>query len=137
MASKVRASFELTGRNYIVTGGAQGIGLALTQGIAEMGGNVAVLDLQDKPLDHFAPLAKEKNVKITYFRADVADENSLRTAFQEAVSSLGTVDGLVTSAGIALEKSFSKHSCQEVNRILQVNVSFTLHMILEALTDTQ
>ncbi|EMD88351.1 hypothetical protein COCC4DRAFT_149622 [Bipolaris maydis ATCC 48331] len=125
MASKVRASFELTGRNYVVTGGAQGIGLALTKGIAEMGGNVAVLDLQDKPLDHFAQLAKDTGVKIPYFRADVADESSLKKAFADAVQSLGSVDGLVTSAGIALEKPFAKTTAAEVNKILQVNVTGT------------
>ena len=123
MTSKVRASFELTGRNYVVTGGAQGIGLALTKAIAEMGANVAVLDLQEKPLDHFAQLGKETGVKIPYFRADVADESSLKKAFADAVQSLGRVDGLVTSAGIALEKPFAKTTCAEVNKILQINVS--------------
>ena len=73
MASKVRASFELTGRNYVVTGGAQGIGLALTKAIAEMGGNVAVLDLQDKPLDHFAQLAKETGRLLLVERVDGVD----------------------------------------------------------------
>jgi NAD(P)-dependent dehydrogenase (short-subunit alcohol dehydrogenase family) len=126
MASKVRASFELTNRNYIVTGGAQGIGLALTQAIAEMGGNVAVLDIQDKPVDHFAQLAKDNGVKIPYFAANVADEDSLTAAFRNAVQSLGSVDGLVTSAGIALEKPFAKHTSGEVNKILQVNVSCQL-----------
>ncbi|KAH8707118.1 short chain dehydrogenase [Phaeosphaeriaceae sp. PMI808] len=125
MASKVRASFELKGRNYVVTGGAQGIGLALTRAIAEMGGNVAVLDLQDKPFNEFAQLADEHKVKIPYFRADVANEGSLRSAFQSAVEALGSVDGLVTSAGIALEKPFAKHTWDEVNKILQVNVTGT------------
>lgn len=124
MSSKVRSSFELKGRNYVVTGGAQGIGLALTKAIAEMGGNVAVLDLQDKPFDEFAQLSTETGVKVAYFRADVANEGSLTSAFQKAVETFGTLDGLVTSAGIALEKPFGKHSWEEVNKILQVNVSY-------------
>lgn len=123
MTSKVRGAFELKNRNYIVTGGAQGIGLALTRAIAEMGGNVAVLDLQQKPSDHFAELAKQNGVKIPYFQADVADANMLKSAFRGALDTLGTVDGLVTSAGIALEKPFAKTTADEVNKILQVNVS--------------
>lgn len=123
MTSKVRSSFELKDWNYVVTGGAQGIGLALTKAIAEMGGNVAVLDLQRKPSDYFAELAKEFRVKIPYFQADVADTTSLEAAFQGAVDTLGHVDGLVTSAGIALEKPFTETTAEEVNKILQVNVS--------------
>ncbi|ORY04274.1 putative short-chain dehydrogenase [Clohesyomyces aquaticus] len=124
MASKVRASFERTGRNYIVTGGAQGIGLALTQAIAEMGGNVAILDLQDKPLNHFSQLANTHGVKLPYFRADVANERSFKVAFKGAVEALGSVDSLMTSAGIALEKPFGKHTWDEVNKILEVTGTF-------------
>jgi sorbose reductase len=123
MASKVRRSFELTGRNYIVTGGAQGIGLALTRAITEMGGNVAVLDLQNKRFNEFSQLAEENGVKVPYFQADVANEGSLKNAFQGAVETLGSIDGLVTSAGIAAEKPFTKHTWEDVNKILQVNVS--------------
>lgn len=125
MSSKIRSSFELKGKNYVVTGGAQGIGFALTKGIAEMGGNVAVLDLQDKTTDEFAKLVDESGVKLFYFQTDVANEDSLRAAFRGAVDALGSVDGLVTSAGIALEKAFSKHTWADVNRILQINVAGT------------
>jgi NAD(P)-dependent dehydrogenase (short-subunit alcohol dehydrogenase family) len=39
--------FELARRNYIVTGGTQGIGFAVTRAICEYGANVVVLDIQE------------------------------------------------------------------------------------------
>ena len=125
MASNVRASFELKGRNYIVTGGAQGIGLALCRAIAEMGGNVAILDMQDEPKEETKRLAEATGQKIAYFQADVTSETSLKSAFQSAIDALGSVHGLVTSAGIALEKPFAQHTWKEVNKIQEVNVSGT------------
>lgn len=119
----VRSFFELHNRNYIITGGGQGIGFAMTRAIAEMGGNVAVLDLREKPVDDFNTLASEHNVKTHYFQADVAKEESLNSGFEKAVEALGgKLDGLIPAAGIAVDKPFVEQGWAEVEKILQVNV---------------
>jgi NAD(P)-dependent dehydrogenase (short-subunit alcohol dehydrogenase family) len=58
-----------------------------------MGGNVAVLDLRETPLDDVFGLAKQFKVKAEYFQADVSDEQSLRAAFDKAIKALGGIDG--------------------------------------------
>ena len=83
-----------------------GIGYAITRDICEMGGNVVVLDLRDTPLEDVPGLAKQFGVKTDYFQADVSDENSLRSAFDKAITALGSLDGIVTAAGIAIDKPF-------------------------------
>lgn len=119
----IRDRFELAGRNYVVTGGAMGIGYAIARDICEMGGNAAVLDSRETPLEDVYGLAKQFSVKSEYFQADVSDEQSLRIGFEKAVSALGSIDGIVTAAGIAIDKPFVKQGWEEVNKILQVNVS--------------
>lgn len=124
MASKgISEKFSLKGKSYIVTGGAMGIGFHITKDIAEMGGNVAVLDLRDEPLEDVYGLAKKFNVKAEYFQADVSNEESTRSAFEKAVKSLGNLNGIVTAAGIAIDKPFVEQKWGEVNKVLQVNVS--------------
>ena len=147
----IRERFELHGRNYIVTGGAMGIGYAITRDIAEMGGNVAVLDLRDEPLEDVYGLAQKHGVKTSYFQADVSDEKSLRAGFDSAMKSLGSLDGIVTAAGIAISKpyvdqcvnervqpflcprqlltvtSFGLRGWEEVNKVIQVNVIAPVH----------
>jgi sorbose reductase len=88
-----------------------------------MGGNVAVIDLREKPLEDVLGLAKRFNVKSEYFQADVSDEKGLRLAFDNAISALGSVDGIVTAAGIAIDKPFVDQAWDEVNKVIQVNVS--------------
>ena len=123
MSKGIRSRFELTGRNYVVTGGAMGIGFSVVRDICEMGGNVAVLDLRDSPLEDVYGLAKKFNVKVEYFQADVSNEESLKAAFDKAVSALGRLDGIVTAAGIAIDKPFVDQSWDEVNEVIQVNAS--------------
>ena len=115
--------FELRGRNYVVTGGAQGIGFACTRAICEMGGNVAVMDIQEKPVDDFDSLSKTFGTKTLYLRADVTKEDSLNAAFEQAVEKLGSIDGLVPAAGIAIDKPFIEQTWEEFTRIQEVNVS--------------
>lgn len=131
----VQNMFNIRGRNYIVTGGAQGIGFAVVNALAQLGANVVALDLKEKPSVDYASIAEEHKVTLKYQQADVTDEQGLSKAFQAAFAILGTVDGLVTCAGIALEKAFSTTTWQEMRKIQDVNVSISLGRGVETLSD--
>ena len=119
----VRPMFELKGRNYLVTGGAQGVGFAATRAICEMGGNVAVLDIQEQPTAEFQQLASTFGVKVSYHQTDLTQQSSLNAGFEKALESLGgSIDGCVPAAGIAIDKPFVEQSWDEFTRIQEVNV---------------
>lgn len=118
----ISSKFSLKGKSYIVTGGAMGIGFAITKDIADSGGNVAVLDLRSEPLEDVYGLAKQ-GVKVSYHQCDVSSEQSLKSGFESAVQALGSIDGIVTAAGIAIDKPFVDQKWEEVDKVLQVNVS--------------
>lgn len=117
-----RDVFSLQGRNFIVTGGGQGIGFAITRAICSMGGNVAVLDLRDQPVEEYKSLSDDFGVKTEYLQTDVTKEDSLKTSFESAISRLGSLHGLVPAAGIVLDKPFIEQAWGEVDKIQQVNV---------------
>lgn len=121
----VRPMFELRGRNYVVTGGAQGIGFALTRAICEMGGNVAVMDIQDKPVNttEWNNLSQNFGAKTFYIQTDVTKQESLNQAFATAIQELGSLDGLIPAAGIAIDKPFVDQTWEEFTRIQEINVS--------------
>ncbi|KAF4959035.1 hypothetical protein FGADI_1913 [Fusarium gaditjirri] len=91
----VRPMFELRGRNYIVTGGAQGIGFACTRAICEMGGNVAVLDIQKEPTAEFNTLSEKFSAKTAYIQTDVTSQESINAAFDKVLKEFETIDGVV------------------------------------------
>ncbi|KAJ3543616.1 hypothetical protein NM208_g3484 [Fusarium decemcellulare] len=123
--ANLRKAFDLTSRNYIVTGGAQGIGFAIVDAIAQMGGNVVAMDIKDKPGQDFSALSKQYGVNAQYIQADVTSEESLTGAFKKSINVLGGLDGCVTCAGLALEKPFEETGWQEARRIHDVNVTGT------------
>jgi hypothetical protein len=120
--SNVKALFDIKGRNYIVTGGAQGIGFAIVHALAQLGANVVALDVKQTPSVDYESIAREFHVGLSYIQADVTDEVGLTKAFERAFEILGTVHGLVTCAGIALEKAFEETTWQECRRLQDINV---------------
>ncbi|KAH6954800.1 hypothetical protein DER45DRAFT_316018 [Fusarium avenaceum] len=121
----VRPMFELRGRNYIVTGGAQGIGFACTRAICEMGGNVAVFDIQKQPVAEFNTLSEKFNAKTLYIPTDVTSEASINAAFDKVLAEFGSIDGVVPAAGIAIDKPFLDQTWDEFTRIQDINVRGT------------
>ena len=51
-------------------GGARGIGLALARGVAELGGDIAVLDILEEPDKDFNDLESTFGIRARYYRYD-------------------------------------------------------------------
>lgn len=134
--TSVRSKFDLKGRNYVVTGGGQGIGYGAARAICEMGGNVAVLDIRPKPIEEFEHLAAEFEVKTAYFQTDVSSYESLEAGFENSVQALGGIDGLFAAAGIAIDKPFVEQTPEEFMNIQKVNVSCYFHVSVRILRIT-
>lgn len=131
VSNDLASSFGLKGRCYVITGGAQGIGLAISKAIAQVGGNVVAIDIQNQPKPEFLDFSGTFGVKAVYIQGDVTNEASLKAAFGRAVDAVGMVHGCVTCAGIAIEKPFEEHTWEEVRRVMDVNVSHSLlHLFL-------
>lgn len=89
----LKGRFDLTGRNFVVTGGGRGIGYAAARGIAEFGGNVSILDYSPFPVKDFENLEREFGIKAKYIRTDVTDQVSLQKAFDQTIADFKTLDG--------------------------------------------
>ncbi|KAK2749544.1 hypothetical protein FQN55_003244 [Onygenales sp. PD_40] len=138
--------FSLKGKTVVVTGGARGLGLAFSWAVAEVGANVAVLDLLDQPHDDFYLIEKELGVKAKLYRVDVTDYEALEKAFDEVKKDFGSIDcwygwpkiliderstshltkstvsSSVTSAGIGKDKPFLEHTQADMKSLLAINV---------------
>jgi 3-oxoacyl-[acyl-carrier protein] reductase len=89
-------ALDLKGRNAIVTGGAAGIGYAISQRLAASGAKLSLWDRDDKALaDSSKALGGAHTAKL-----DVVDEAQVQAALASTVKALGKVDILVCSAGI-------------------------------------
>ncbi|MFI7407609.1 SDR family NAD(P)-dependent oxidoreductase [Streptomyces sp. NPDC049627] len=103
---------DFEGLRALVTGGASGIGRATAELLAARGAQVAVLDLD--------PSSVEK--PLLAFRADVADDTSVREAVAAAVADLGGLDVLINNAGIGALGTVEDNDDAEWHRVMDVNV---------------
>ena len=108
---------NLEERIAVVTGGARGIGLAITRALIAHGVRVHVFDV--------APGAGDDAAPYTFHQVDIADS----AAVAKAVSELPPgVSLLVNNAGITRDRSAVNMSDDEWNSVLSVNLTGAFHM---------
>ncbi|MDP6231992.1 MAG: SDR family NAD(P)-dependent oxidoreductase [Nitrospinaceae bacterium] len=91
---------DLQNRRAVITGGAQGIGLAIAERFLASGASVCLWD-RDEPLVRKTAsiLASKGNVEAIVM--DVTDLDSVRNAARKTQDALGSIDLLICNAGIA------------------------------------
>jgi NAD(P)-dependent dehydrogenase (short-subunit alcohol dehydrogenase family) len=108
--------FSLAGMNALITGGTAGIGLATARRFAAAGAKVVIVGRRDA-----SALADE--LRGVLLRADVADEQQLRTCFKEAEARVGKLDIVMNNAGIDnVGPNIADQSADEFQRLLEVNL---------------
>lgn len=116
---------DLDGRVAIVTGGAQGIGRAVAERLAGSGAKVAIWDLDG---DLARKAAAQIGGDASGLGIDVTDARAVKAASAALESALGSIDILVTSAGIAgANHKTWDYPLEEWARVMRLNVDGTLH----------
>jgi len=87
----------LKGLRVVVTAGAGGIGLAISDTLARLGARVVVCDVSDEAL---ASAARTVKLEATV-NADVSRQADVERLFQTARTTLGGLDALINNAGVA------------------------------------
>ena len=94
---------QLNGKKAIVTGGSEGIGKAITFGLAQEGVDVAICARRKEPLEAAAKeIADATGRNIVPITADLTDTEQANAFIDGAVEALGGVDILVNNAGAAV-----------------------------------
>jgi len=112
---------DLKARSAIVTGGAQGIGLAIAKRLLASGASVRIWDRDENLLRQ---TLSALSGPVSGDAVDVADEKSVAQGTAAALAALGKIDILVNNAGIAGANAPTvDYPVDEWERVIRVNLT--------------
>jgi 2-dehydro-3-deoxy-L-rhamnonate dehydrogenase (NAD+) len=118
----------LSGTCAVVTGGAQGIGLAVVDAFLSKGAKVAIWDTnRDQARRAIEEEPARKNVLA--MRCDISDWQDVQEAAARTIKAFGHIDSVVNSAGVAgPNATVEEYDNDAWRQILDINLSGTYHV---------
>jgi NAD(P)-dependent dehydrogenase (short-subunit alcohol dehydrogenase family) len=121
---------ELGGKAFLITGGTDGLGLALAERVVAEGAHVAVCGRDDDRLGRAQAILGGDAL---CFEADVTDPGQLDEFLATALSRFHRLDGVVNNAGRSAGSSVATSSDEEWRDDFQLKVLAALHLSRQAL----
>lgn len=115
---------QLNGKVAIVTGGAKGIGKAITVALAQEGAKVVInYNSSKEAAENLVNELGKEGHDVYAVQADVSKVEDANRLVEEAVNHFGKVDILVNNAGITRDRTFKKLNREDWERVIDVNLS--------------
>ena len=116
----------LNNKNAIVTGGSRGIGRAITESLVHLGANVAFLYRNND--DEASKLMNELsnfNKQLMAIKADVTNEDNVKSAISQVNEKFGSVDILINNAGITADNLLVRMQVEQWDNVISTNLTGT------------
>ena len=114
--------FDLSGKVAVVTGGTHGLGMAMAEGLAAAGAELAISSTTPSKLEEALDYYHSKGYKATGYIFDVTDEleAAQKVALMEATH--GKIDILVNNAGIIKRELATTMSVADFRQVIDVDL---------------
>ena len=113
---------KLNDKTAIVTGAASGIGLAISETLAESGARVVIADIARDKGEAAAAAIRTKGQKAEFVHFDITDEVAVKKAMATLKDALGAPSILVNNAGVALSAPFLKSDAAFWRKVLDIDL---------------
>ena len=115
-------SFELRGKNALVTGSTRGLGAAIAVALAEAGANVAIHGRTSDP-NGICDRVRKMGRKSVFVSGDVSDAEACLRIMEQTIEGLGTINILVNNAGMIRRGPASEMAESEWSEVIAVNLT--------------
>ena len=117
---------DLKNRVAIITGGAQGFGLAISKRIIESGGKVVIWDIDENAVE---TVLKEINSNdLSFKKVDVTNFEAIEKALLETENELGKIDLFVNNAGITgMNAKVWDYPLDEWKKVIELDLNSTFY----------
>ena len=116
---------KLTGKNVLITAGAQGIGESITRHFIDNGANVAIHYFSsDETANQLVKYATSKGQKAVAISGDLTKEEDAKVLVEKTVEALGSLDILINNAGsLVARKYLNEIDIQFWNKVMDINLT--------------
>lgn len=118
---------NLSDRTILITGAAQGIGLATAQLCAALGAKVILLDRSEEQLASAQTLFDTDNVMA--IAGSVTDRDFVKQVVADAAARFGGIHGLVNNAGITRTAMINKMTADDWQSVIDVNLTGAFNVL--------
>jgi NAD(P)-dependent dehydrogenase (short-subunit alcohol dehydrogenase family) len=115
-------SFDLSGKNALVTGATKGLGRDAAIALAHAGANVFVTGRAEDELAECAEAVRSQGSQAGSMVADLADIEQVARVGEAAIEEMGSVDILLNNAGVALLEPVLDVTVEKWNTQMDVNL---------------
>jgi len=109
----------LTARTAVITGGAQGIGLAVARTFAQHGARIVIGDLDETRAKEAAASLGTDAIGV---QADVTSADDLARLLDAATNTFGSLDVMVNNAGITRDATMRKMTEDQFDQVIDVHL---------------
>lgn len=113
--------FSLKGKTAIVTGGASGIGKAISQKFAFQGANVHILEFNKEKGEETLDEILKSNGNAKLYECDVSNQEQVKSIVKQ-LGENSTIDLLVNNAGIAHVGNVEDTNEEDMDKVYQINI---------------
>ncbi|MGE0098607.1 MAG: 3-oxoacyl-ACP reductase FabG [Hydrogenophaga sp.] len=118
---------RLEAKVSLITGAAQGIGLATARKFAQEGSTVVVCDVKQAGVDAAVKQCEGLGVQAMGFVMDVTQRAMVDDVVARVQQRLGRIDVLVNNAGITQDARLQKMTLEQFDRVIDVNLRGVFH----------
>ncbi|MGF7161908.1 NAD(P)-dependent dehydrogenase (short-subunit alcohol dehydrogenase family) [Rhodoligotrophos appendicifer] len=123
---------SVEGKGIVVTGGANGLGLAAVEMLTARGARVAIIDVNPKSLDPVVERLTSGGADVFGLIGDIVPKTEAYGLFGKAVDRLGRVDGVINCAGVYPRKPILEITDEDWTLDWTVNVRGTYNIMAAA-----
>tara|TARA_B100000674_G_C37810172_1_gene900722 strand:+ start:395 stop:1144 length:750 start_codon:yes stop_codon:yes gene_type:complete len=119
-------NFDLKNRVAIITGGAQGFGLAISKRIIQSEGKVVIWDIDENAINSALNEISSKN--LSFKKVDVTNFDEIEKALLETENELGKIDIFVNNAGITgMNAKVWDYPLDEWKKVIELDLNSTFY----------
>ncbi|WP_035261433.1 glucose 1-dehydrogenase [Desulfonatronum lacustre] len=119
-----KTSKILDGQTVVVTGGSSGIGAGIARALGEAGANVVVnYSGSREGAEVVVAEIRDQGSQAVAVQADVSSESDVEALFRRTVETFGTVDILISNAGVQQDAAFTEMTLDEWNSVININLT--------------